>query len=202
MAPATETARTPALLIARSAWDKIMGYTTQCPIEVNGFGYLKVVDQYTLLLGSADDVFITPQVASIASADVDGTAVALAFDQAFRAGRGQQLRLQWHSHVDLAAYHSGTDMRTIDSYASGGATWMVSMVVNRRGERVARLDIYNPFRTGYLIPVREYVELDEELLAACRGELLTNVRHEVPVGKPRGGAQRTRIVPLALETVR
>ena len=170
--------RAPTLWLNRDAFDKIMTYIKECPVEINGFGYLTRFASHTLGLVSPDDVFITQQVVSGGSADVDASTVGLAMAQAAAEGRGSDLRLQWHSHVNGQAYFSGTDTGTIDSYGEAGSQWMVSMVLNKRGEFSARLDMFAPLRSAVEMQVMT-MGYETGFEAQCRADMEAMVQKKV-----------------------
>lgn len=185
MVVAHDSARQPILWVDPGAWAKLMMYVTECPVEVNGFGYLQVIEPTRdLLLASPDDIFITHQVVTAGSAEAHRDTVALALDRAAQAGRSREMRFQWHSHVDMGAYHSLVDMDAIDGYGEAGSQWMVSMVLNRRGEHATRMDVYTPFRMGMEIPVQIRRPDNPALRAACRADLERYVRRMVYVQDP------------------
>lgn len=167
----------PELYVDRLAWHKIMAYTDLCRTEINGFAYLTGGDN-TFFVAGPDDVFITKQTVSPAKADVDGSDFAKALDRAVLAGRADQLRLQWHSHVNGSVYFSGTDIGTIQAYGQAGMQWFMSLVVNKRGEARARYDQYQPVRIGAEIPVHVYESVPDELRADCQHDISTLVTIE------------------------
>ena len=160
----------PNLIFQEMAWDKLMGFVLACPIEVNGFGYVR---QYGYDLW-VDDTFILPQIASAGHAETDSEAVGahmsamLANDQ-----DPSSMKLQWHSHVNMPAYFSGTDLDTIEACS---AKWRVSLVINKAGEYSARLDIYEPFRIT--TPMQVYVPrtIPADIAAQCQEGIKQNVR--------------------------
>lgn len=183
--------RAPVLWIDRDAFDKIMEYINLCPVEINGFGYLTRHNSRSLVLASPDDVFITDQVVTLGSADVDASTVGIAMDRAAAEERSQDLRLQWHSHVNGPAYFSGTDTRTIDSYGEAGSQWMVSMVLNKRGEFSARLDMYAPLRSAVELQVMT-LPYKSAFHDQCRNDMESKVKKKImrptkPGFKGRGG---------------
>lgn len=178
--------RAPTLWIHPLALEKIMSYIKLCPVEINGFAYVKRYDAKTIGLMSPDDVFITPQVVTMGSADVDATTVSTALAMATEAGRASEMRLQWHSHVNGPAYFSGTDMNTIDSYGDAGSQWMVSMVLNKRGDFSARLDMFAPMRAGVEMEVLQVV-LDSDFDDQCRDDIMAMVQKLVMKPKPIKG---------------
>lgn len=150
----------PRLFIEHGAWLTLQRYVGISPVEINGFAYVSLFGT-GFQVKSAEDVFITRQTVDIASAHVDGRTFARAVDRAAQADRQDQLRLQWHSHVNGDAYFSATDLGTINSYGPAGMEWFLSVVMNKRGEIRARVDQFLPFRTGCEIAVEVY-SLDGE----------------------------------------
>lgn len=188
--------RAPTLWIHPEAFEKIMQYIQLCPVEINGFGYLTVHDRHTLVLSSPEDVFITQQVVSMGSADVDASTVGLAMARAAEEERGSDLRLQWHSHVHGQAFFSSTDTGTIDSYGDSGSTWMVSMVLNKRGEFSARLDMFSPLRSAVEMQVL-MLPFASDYSDQCRHEMKQLVQKKVMRPKPK----RAKGLPLGFPGV-
>ena len=50
-----------------------------------------------------------------------------------------RVRFWFHSHATFATFWSGTDAHTIDTLATG--EWLVSLVVNKAGSRLARAPV-------------------------------------------------------------
>jgi hypothetical protein len=53
----------------------------------------------------------------------------------------EDLRFSWHSHGNLGVSWSGTDEQGVNKYLSNGVPWLASIVVNRDGDMLGRLDI-------------------------------------------------------------
>jgi len=175
----------PKLVIDAQAWQKMQAYVHRVGnVEINGFAYLTIVDAKTFVIDGADDVFITQQEVTSGTADNDGKAFAKAQYYAVRAGRQDQLRVQWHSHVWGSTYHSATDMGTIESFGAAGMEWFVSIVTNKKGEATARLDVFRPFRFGVVLDVT-VVEYPNEAMMA---EVAADVTAMVKVKQPRAFA--------------
>lgn len=161
----------PKLLVELSVWQQMMAFVLACPVEVNGFGYVSQVDTNIYRL---DEVFILDQLATAASVEV--TAEALArhlFEMSQQNIDPSRMRFQWHSHVNMEAYFSGTDLDNIDNYASD---WMMSLVANKAGNFQARLDVYRPFRVWWPLDVQVVHVPDELQLQRARGEIRDKVR--------------------------
>lgn len=181
--PTTQGIPAPRLLIEQAAWEKLHLYITRSgQYEINGFGYISRVND-DFVVSSADDIFITPQVVSFGSAIVDGKAFARAAYQATIADRLNDLRLQWHSHVNFEAYFSGTDTGTIESYGAAGMEWFISLVANVRGDVSARVDVYRPLRLSLPLSVVVFPKHDKSLVNRIDEEIANLVSIE-------GGSRR------------
>jgi hypothetical protein len=148
-----------------------MAYVQACPVEVNGMGYITrhPGNQFSL-----DEVFILEQTATASGVEITADVLARHLYEMTRAGLdGGIMRFQWHSHVNMAAYFSGTDLANIDAYAGD---WMISLVTNKRGEFEARLDLLQPFRVWTPINVQVNFASDPEQLAVARDEIARMVR--------------------------
>ena len=149
-----------------------MAYIQACPVEINGFGYLDrltgTTERFVL-----DDVVILQQSATGVSVDVSAEAVAQHMTEVLLAGGDTgRMRLQWHSHVNMPAYFSGTDLANIEAYRGD---WMISMVLNKRGEYELRLDVFKPFRAWTPLKLVIDMQADPAVIAACRNDIADKV---------------------------
>jgi len=55
-----------------------------------------------------------------------------------------KLKFHWHSHVDMSVFHSGTDDENYDELQVG--EYAVSLVVNKRGDMLGSVHLYEPLR--------------------------------------------------------
>ncbi len=173
----------PRLIFAGNSWEKMMMYVQKCPVEINGYG---LVDRSQPGILRVTDVVILDQVASAASVTSEASALARYGLELFDAGGNpEMIRLQWHSHVHMAAYFSGTDLGNIDGYDREGCQWMVSVVVNKRGEHQARLDIYDPFRMHAELVCEVEIPHNDELEQACAADIDRHVRVQGMMRKRR-----------------
>jgi hypothetical protein len=156
-------------------------YISECPSEISGVGEVSLVPGSSGSDLVITGVFLLDQVAS--AADTELTSSGLAAFLAERATSGQSadtIRLWWHSHADTpgALFWSRTDEAAVSSFSYAG--WFVSVVGNRRGELLGRLDIYpsgsQPLRhTFHQVQLVELARVEEER-AAIRAEIARKVR--------------------------
>lgn len=154
------------LRIQRNAWDKIMAYTTLCPTEISGLGKVSNVDGELVV----NDVAIFEQRASGAHSTI--TTEALAKFQTERVLAGESMKewcFWWHSHANMGVFFSKTDTDTIEG--STEFPWLVSLVVNKKHEHKARLDVFVPINLFIELEVKILEVPNEEVKAICQKEI-------------------------------
>ncbi len=180
------------LNITPEAYKKLMTYVRLCDTEVGGLASL---DRQTMTI---DDVTILNQTATGASVEQDEEAT-LAFSKERRAiGDHHKWRVHWHSHVNMEAFHSTTDTTLIENFGVY-TDWLISLVFNKKGEMVGRLDTFerteNGIPSGFrmtelvrlqVLPTAEDTELDETIQAEL-DEKVQVQKYVAPVGGYTGG---------------
>jgi hypothetical protein len=129
------------LHIPAESWKRIMDYTTACEVEINGFA--------DVTYNRENKQLVVGQVYPLIKQKADGAEVEIAEEDMDEFMRGlmeqgitQMPRLQWHSHVYMTAFFSSVDQELIDSFDN--ESFMVALVVNKRGEAKATLKICRP----------------------------------------------------------
>lgn len=164
----------PKLVLSGDAYDTMLAYAlAAAPNEVNGFAFVQA-ENGAFVVTAGTDVFITKQTVTEHAANVDGGTYALAVHRAAEEGRADKLRLQWHVHPD-AVYHSATDMASIETFGSAGAQWLISVVLNRRGETCARYDAFRPVRFGAAMEIVIYRQASPEIANRVRSDIASLV---------------------------
>jgi len=154
----------PTIEIEPEAYVRIQALVDQAPGEVSGFGLVEPAGSRLVVRA----VFVPPQDCTDVSTDVEAGELASFLAELFSAGHDlARLRLWFHSHVDMPCYFSSID-RTTMANAFPHADWMLGLVVNRRGEMAASLQVERPvrFRIDGL-PVRMYVPAEASAEAAA-----------------------------------
>lgn len=171
------------LQISAKAHEKFLAYVRALDVEINGFAYVNKVSNSLFIIEDADDVFITKQEVSVRHTVSDAVGNALAYDRAAQCGRDDQLRVQWHSHVNGPARFSTTDIKTMDVNEHAGMAWGISVVLNKRGDFEARFDLYHPIRTFVMMEVVIVDDISPELDALVRQEIaeLVEIKKPEPV---------------------
>jgi hypothetical protein len=169
-------------------WQKMQAYIQACPVEINGFGTVEVREGVVHIT----DIFILDQVATGASVEVDETALQQYIGNLIRNGGDPgAIKFQWHSHVNMKAYFSGTDTDNIDRWTGD---WLISYVGNKRGEYAIRYDQFRPVPLGDIAVYPMFSsEPSADLLVAAAAEVQAKVRQP-------GAFRRRRPVSAATPT--
>jgi hypothetical protein len=157
-----------------AAHEKLWAWTKLAKGEVSMLGLV----EDTPAGPAITDLFLLRQTCTSATTDMDQADVAkLLFDLA-AAGLEGQLRAWVHSHATMDVFWSRTDDDCVEGLAA--EPYCVSVVVNKRGDVRARVDVFRPVRfTIDDVPVKlrtPSLGLEEE----CRREFLVKV-NEAPI---------------------
>jgi hypothetical protein len=158
------------ILYSKIAYDKIIYWVKKCPVEISGFGTVQYLpDTKTFYV---TDAYLIKQEGRAATTDIDGAALSkLMYEKRNEVGN---CKLWWHSHVNMAAFWSGTDTATIRELGSQG--WIVASVFNKREEVQSAYCCKTTSELGdsvYMnekIPTEMEVMEDEELKMLCEAE--------------------------------
>lgn len=153
----------PRVLLPLKEVKKILAWTKSVPGEINGLGIVERKNN-DFLIGEA---FILKQKVSGGSAKID----PLAFNQyVAECDDPSKVRFQWHSHGDISAkFFSETDIH--ETIAKWSGEYLISLVVNKRGDYRCRLDIFEPIYLGFEVPILIAVPVEKEILNFCYQEI-------------------------------
>ena len=182
------TCNTMKLIIPKEVEERIHGYVMSVESEIAGMGKVRIEGDTMIV----EEVMIYEQEVTGATADLSPKAMAKWQSDLVRAGGSPKMwRLWWHSHANMAAFFSGTDTGTMDAQTE--SDWVMSLVVNKRRERKARLDLYRPFRM-FLADVEIEIQGEEYTVPVdIAEEVKLKVKQSTPVysgaGYRRGYSQ-------------
>jgi proteasome lid subunit RPN8/RPN11 len=130
------------LFIPAEIEERIHTYVRSVDTEIAGMGEA-TIDEYGNIVMT--DIAIYDQEVTSGTADLSSESLAKFQMELIEQGKSpKNWIVWWHSHAHMDAFFSGRDTATIDS--SNEFSHMVSLVVNKRRERRARVDTYHPFR--------------------------------------------------------
>lgn len=155
---------------------KIFGYASLITEEISGLAYLRMVNGVPTI----SDPVLLKQVCSAARTELDQTTVAefleaLMMDES-KVADMDLLRVWWHSHGRIGVGWSGTDDATIEMLVAGNP-WLLSLVVNTKGDYKCRVDFTHPVRNTIdnIQLIETPVEQDEEFLEILKAEIAEKV---------------------------
>lgn len=171
-------AHTPTIYIKPEAKAKMEIYTKLCDQEISGLGIVVPLGDDLLI----KDILLFKQKVGPGSTDLEQEDIsALMVDCAHKDIEVDDLKLWWHSHVNMGVYWSGTDHSTADIFDED-MTWNLSIVTNKKKECRVRLDFYSPVRaTLDDLPLVIY---DEKKNTELEAELKAEIKEKVTVTRP------------------
>ncbi len=143
------------VVISFDAFQKMMFFVDSCPYEISGFG---IVEESGSTL-SIKEVFLVKQSTSSQGLHVETDQKA--FNEfvgrlAKNGGDPGKLKFQWHSHANSRVFFSCEDVDTIRAYL---CDYMISCVLNKKGEHRCRIDIFKPLKVSLDSPL--HIQLPE-----------------------------------------
>lgn len=167
--------RLPRVFITPEAKQRLDLYIEAADGEISGLGTVSRLGNDFLITA----VHLFEQVCTGASTDLSSEDVAKFLLASVRAGlETDQLKLWWHSHVNMGVFWSGTDETTASRFGNG---FMLAVVGNKRGEFLARLDLYEPIRLT--LDCLQF-EVRQEPTEAMRAEVMAEVAAKVKTPPP------------------
>lgn len=125
--------------------DKMQGWCNAANGEVSGLFLTKLVDS----IFHVYDVFLPEQWGSSGFTKIDGHASGRLYGYLSRKygfeGMGD-LKGWWHTHYNFNVFWSGTDDDTAQKNAELAEDWGLSIVINQKGDWLARVDVIQPIR--------------------------------------------------------
>jgi len=130
----------PEIIIKYEVYRKIKAYANLCNNEISALGTVSI-NENTIVI---EDVYLFEQVVSGVSTELSAEDISRFICEYIKKGKDPlDLKFWWHSHVNMGAFWSSTDLATINKFSSD---WMISLVSNKQDEFKLRLDIFSPFR--------------------------------------------------------
>lgn len=140
---------TPSLFVPQNIFREIFFYFLHTPQEIQLWGLVEKDEDNEF---TVEELVLAPQFQEMLHVENDQDAFPDWLESLERAGKDiNKLRLQVHSHGLAKAFFSGEDIRTIcEGYS---CDWMISMVGDRSGMLLARLDIFEPVPLSLALPI-------------------------------------------------
>lgn len=162
--------RLPVVYITPEAKQRLDLYIQCADGEISGLGTVARLGNDFLVT----TVRLFKQECTGASTELSSEDVSKFLLEAVQSGLDPStLKLWWHSHVSMSCFWSVTDDATASRFNNG---WMLSLVGNKKGEYLVRLDLFEPIR---LTLDRLKFEVRWEPSAELRAEIEAEVREKV-----------------------
>ncbi len=147
----------PSVCISSEAARKLQLYQILCPFEISGLGEIEVLPSGFLV----EDLFLLKQRCHHAYTELLPEGTARFLISMIEQGKDPaKLKLWWHSHSEMDVFWSPMDDYTARGFEND---YMLSLVTNKAGEYLCRLDLYQPLKfTINNLPVIKPGRLDFE----------------------------------------
>ncbi len=174
--------RPTCIFILPLAFQRLKIYIELCPVEISGLGEVDLRGDRLIVT----DLFLIPQKGTPSQTELDPERLCQFLTQYLAQRRDPaSLRVWWHSHGGMDVNWSRTDEETIRNFPGD---YLISIVGNKRGEVLCRLDIFAP--SPQTIDSLDLVPLngpEVEAIAdsdAQRREVLAEIREKVRIFLP------------------
>lgn len=153
----------PYIVLPLDVYNELSAYVAHYKTEVSGYGF---VTEYTDKDGDpyyrVDEVILpSEQKNTMSTTEIDEEYIHKHITQLLQENKAHlvpKLRFHWHSHCDMSVFHSGTDTDNYDTLKSG--EYLLSLVLNKAGDILGRIDYYKPFRLS-ISGIAVYVEAND-----------------------------------------
>ncbi len=174
----------PIIYLSIKAYQKMRAWTGMAKGEVSWLGTVERMNEDGFLI---DDIHLLKQVCTDANTSLDDSAVGEFLTGIARKGGDPSKVKAWlHSHGRLKAFWSQTDEKTIEGMRSAG--YLISVVTNKDGEMLGRIDIFSPFHVHVSdVQVNVFHEPDNDLRKALSAEFHEKVKEETLIRTPFAG---------------
>lgn len=176
------------LWITPEAKRKLDLYIQECDFEISGLGTIEVLPDNEGVLITDVAIFEQEGTHGETTLDVEGrNQFMLDLLEADEGANLEAWKLWWHSHVDGGTFWSGTDTDTAEN-KNRNSSFSVSVVGNRRGEYLGRIDIFTPVQTVVDdLELNVYDPVSEAERKAVQKEIKEKVREKRYGGFQGGG---------------
>jgi len=162
----------PAVYTLFQAQRELDAYINLCDMEITGLGCVNKTGNTFVI----EKLCLLDQKVNEVKAELSQDALHTLAYESVKSGKSlANVRLWWHSHVDMPVKWSMQDEATIENLGAT-ADWFISIVGNKAGEYNVRLDIFKPVRWAFLdlglrIKMPEDRVLEERLLEEMKNKV-------------------------------
>lgn len=177
--------------IEAEAYAEMIAYAHKfSPDECSGIGLVERIDyDDNSIEFNVTKIFVPNQYNTAGTTDIPDEELNRTNTELVIAGEDtEKLKFHWHSHVDMTVFHSGTDDENYDDLKVG--SFAVSLVVNKRGDMLGSVHLYEPMRISICnieveVPGKDDVQVDEDKIQSTYDRVK---KHEPALLKEHGRA--------------
>ena len=169
----------PIIYISHTAHQKMKLWVEMAKGEISWLGSITELKNKGNIYGFlVEDIHLLKQVCSPTNTVLDDQSVgAFLTEMAMQGQDVSNIRGWLHSHAQMKVFWSGTDETCIQNLAN--SNYLVSVVTNKNGDILARVDIFKPFHiTLNDLKVEVYYPKDPGLSEFCKVEFATKVTED------------------------
>jgi hypothetical protein len=163
----------PRIYIESKAKERLDLYIEHCVDEVSGLGEVERRGNDFLI----KKIYLLEQEVTATSCQLSPKGLASFLIKLIKdGGHSESIKLWWHSHAEMGVFWSAIDINTINSFRNG---WMISIVGNKKGEYLTRIDIYDPLPLmfdGFDLEI--YYEENPVLIETVKEEIHSKVKNK------------------------
>lgn len=138
------------ITFTNEALSEMFGYVDEFDTECGGMAQVERIEhkfddgdiEYEYRIS---EIFLPNQCNTGSTTDINAEEMGKLLEELIAQDKDtSKLRGHWHSHVNMSVFHSGTDSDNYDDLRTG--SWLVSIVANKKGDLLGRVDFYEPVR--------------------------------------------------------
>ena len=179
--------------ITVSAYNKLRTFVELCPYEISGLGKVKLVRSGEFgIVPRIYDIEIFKQEVNSGHSTMDQETLAkFLYEKVAKGESPEDYKVWWHSHCNMEAYFSGTDLNTIG--ISKEFPWLISIVTNKMGNTEVRFDTNEPYPLYCKCTLQIVKDEDSNLEELCRKEIVDKVSVSEFLF-PKNGKGETKVI--------
>lgn len=172
---AISTVHKQVVIVQDHVWKKIHGWCKAARSEVSGLGLVRLTDRGMEVY----DVFLPKQKCSSGYTELDELATPRLITKLHKTKRRtQDLRFWWHTHFNFGVFWSSTDDNNAREMVETNGDWLLSIVINQKGEYRCRVDTVKPIRST-LDKLTVYIGKDDRKSDSRKRNFKTDIKRYV-----------------------
>lgn len=167
------------IIIENEAYLKLKTFVSLVDTEISGMAKSKIDKEENIIV---TDFIIFNQEVTASSTIISDESQAKFLNEMMKKGEDpSSYNIWWHSHCDMGVFWSGTDDKTIEEHTS--QSYLISIVVNKKMEIKARLDIYPKDTSPFKQPTSCTFDIDQIEYLTSKEELKLKEKKEEEIKK-------------------